>query len=68
MNSKQAKRMRREAERRTVGKPWVAIQVHPIVKDRLFKQPTGSVMLEHSPRSGRGIYNSLKKEYTNGSR
>ncbi len=68
MNGKAAKRMRREAERQTVGKPWVAMQVHPIVEDRMFRKPTGSVMLEHSPKSGRGIYNSLKKEYNDGSR
>ena len=68
MNGKAAKRLRRQAELETVGRPWVMMQIHPIVEDRLFKKPTGMVMLEHSPRSGRGIYLTLKKDQKNGSR
>ena len=67
INGKQAKRLRRQA-RGPLGRPWVDIQITPIVADTLFKKSTGSVMLEHSPRSGRGIYLSLKKEHKNGSR
>lgn len=66
INGKQAKRLRREAERKTVGRKWEDIQILPVVKDTLFKQPTGSVVLQHSPRSGRGTYHSLKKEFSNG--
>lgn len=68
MSGKQMKRLRREAERRTVGKPWVAMEINPIVTDKLFRQPTGAVEIRHSPKSGRGIYNSLKKEHNDGSR
>lgn len=68
MSGKNMKRLRRQAELQTIGKPWVAMEINPIVEDLMFMKPTGSVELRHSPHSGRGIYNRLKKEQTNGSR
>lgn len=63
MSGKLMKKLRRQAEVQTIGKPWISIEVNPIVEDRIFKKPTGAVELRHSPRSGKGIYQQLKKEH-----
>jgi hypothetical protein len=65
MNGKQAKRLRRQAEQETIGKRWDGLTVQNQYND---KGRAVSIRIEHSPQSGRGVYQTLKKEYLNGSR
>lgn len=65
MNGKAAKRLRRQAEQKSVGRRWDDFTVQNQYNDR---GRAVSIRIEHSPRSGRGIYQTLKKEHNDGSR
>jgi len=65
MSGKQMKKLRREAERRTVGKKWLSGGVVQIKDDKGRQKGFKAVL---SPESGRGIYQGLKKETKDGSR
>lgn len=65
MSGKQMKKLRRQAEIQTVGNRWDSC-----VPRQNFN-PKGravGIRIEQSQQSGRGVYQRLKKEQTNGSR
>lgn len=65
MSGKQMKRLRRQVEKQTVGIRWE----HPTIRNQYNDKGRAiGIRIEHSPRSGRGIYQTLKKESNNGSR
>lgn len=66
MNQKQAKKLRRQAERETIGKRWSNPNLSRVF-DPMTRQQIG-VKVEHTDGCGRGKYHAAKKEFLNGSR
>lgn len=65
MNGKEAKRLRRLAEAQTIGKAWASGGLRRNL-DSNGKMVGARVQIHSS--SGKGVYQKLKKEQTNGSR
>lgn len=61
MNGKQSKKLRQEARRQTIGRPWSSLKARENF-DRFHTQPKGA-RVEHDGGSGSHIYKTLKDSY-----